>query len=423
MLDNYFFHKSITDLIDFHNSKKFLLAVSGGVDSMVMLHIFREISLSKNINFSVAHINYKLRGEDSDMDKKLVSEYCKTNNIPIFIYEVSEIDNKPENKSIQLWARNIRYKFFRKIMADINIDFLVTAHHLDDQLETFLINLSRGSGLLGLRGIPSDDNNIIRPFLNFTKQDIYNFATKNNVPFREDYSNKKNDYLRNKLRNIIIPELVGISENFIINFKKSINILSKSKEFIDKKIDDFLHENSIIKEGYLLLNKKNISEESDFVKYEVMNRFGFNKDIEINKIFSANNGKKFFSKDYTLIIDRSFFILRKISIQKEHTEEINFTFNETDDYYSIIFNKNKEYITWKFDKDKVFPPFKLRKPIRGDKFQPKGMLGKKLVSKFLKDSKIPFLEKDNISIIQDNKNQILGVLPLRQDQRYIYTEF
>ncbi|WP_442905816.1 tRNA lysidine(34) synthetase TilS, partial [Kaistella sp.] len=149
----------------------YLLAVSGGADSMVLLHLFKKLGL----HFEVAHVNYKLRGKDSEDDRETVEDFCLENNIAFHLYEVSEKDNQPEN-SIQNWARNLRYTFFRKIQEERKLQHLVTAHHLNDQLETFLINLSKASGIKGLSGIPAKENQILRPLLQFSKDEIYAFA-------------------------------------------------------------------------------------------------------------------------------------------------------------------------------------------------------------------------------------------------------
>jgi tRNA(ile)-lysidine synthetase len=155
------FNEEINKITRDFTQKKILLAVSGGADSMVMLDLFRKRSVEQSdFIISAAHINYKLRGKDSDLDQKIVEDYCEKYEIPLSVYSVSEKDNKPENGSIQLWARELRYHFFHQICEENSIDFIATAHHLNDQLETFFINLMRGSGLKGLSGIPANENQI-----------------------------------------------------------------------------------------------------------------------------------------------------------------------------------------------------------------------------------------------------------------------
>ncbi|WP_308004042.1 tRNA lysidine(34) synthetase TilS, partial [uncultured Chryseobacterium sp.] len=202
------FQNQLKNIVDSPENRSYLLAVSGGADSMVLAHCFNDLG----IHFQIAHINYKLRGEDSDLDQKTVADFCERNHIKFHLYKVSEKDQKPEH-SIQLWARKLRYEFFRNIQREENLEFLVTAHHLNDQLETFIINLSKAAGINGLSGIPANDNHILRPLLNFTKKEIYEFAEENNIEYREDLSNKKSDYLRNKIRNEIVPKLLETNDH------------------------------------------------------------------------------------------------------------------------------------------------------------------------------------------------------------------
>lgn len=394
----------------------FLLAVSGGVDSMVLLWLFAK----SGADFQVAHINYKLRGEDSDLDQKLVEDFCKENEIKLHIYQVSEKDKKPKG-SIQLWARELRYNFFKKIQINENLDFLVTAHHLNDQLETFFINLSRGSGLTGLGGIPCN-NKIFRPLLDFSKEEIYAFAEENKVPFREDISNQKNDYLRNKFRNKIIPELIEVSPHFLFHFKKSIDILSQTRDFVSRQIEQILEDLTIEKtEYYWILNKEKLSQEDFFVQFEILKKFGFQQENEIPKIFIAETGKFFLSKEFSLLIDREKIILEPNLESKECEKELEIEYLENEDVIIIkdFGLKTLKDKSWLFNKKKIKLPLKLRKRKEGDVFYPIGMLGKKKVSKFLKDEKLSVLDKEKIRILCDADDNILGVFPLRQDRRFI----
>ncbi|MGC4129176.1 MAG: tRNA lysidine(34) synthetase TilS [Bergeyella sp.] len=399
--------------------KNFLLAVSGGADSMVLLHLFQVSGLK----FQVAHVNYKLRGEDSEKDQKFVKEFCRKHHIPFHLYEISEKDEKPEN-SIQNWARNLRYRFFKEIQEQENIEILVTAHHLNDQLETFIINLSRGSGIRGLSGIPADENGIIRPLLEFSKEEIYHFAKENQIEFREDSSNKKNDYLRNFIRNTIVPELEKTNENFLQNFASSIEYLNQAKSFVDDKINEI--QDTIIskKDETIIINKKRLNTESDFVKFEILRKFGFNNSNEIAKIFSTETGKSFYSDDFQLVVDREELILvRKSEDGNEETDEkivLEIKAGNIIDLSDFIeedcfMARNDK---WRFDAEKLVFPLKLRRKKQGDVFFPAGMTGKKTVSKFFKDEKISIFDKTKIWLLADGNDVVLGVLPLRQDRRF-----
>ena len=405
---------------DDFRQQSFLVAVSGGSDSMVLASLFSKIGAS----FQVAHVNYHLREENSNLDQKLVEEFCKINNIKVHVYEVSEKDEKPEG-SIQLWARELRYRFFHKIMDQENLTALATAHHLNDQLETFLINLSRGSGIKGLSGMPNNKQ-IVRPLLHFTKEEIYAFAEENNIPFREDASNQKNDYLRNKIRNTITPSLLEINSKFLNQFDQSIRLLKETKNFAFEQAEKIFHEISTRNDNEIIINKIELQKESLFVQYYILEKFGFKNTDENQKIFSAQTGSQFQSKDFSLTINRDEII---ISPSNQHQnkfkdEEIILLKDESIQNKDLIIdlkdfieveNQGKE---WHFELGKITFPIKLRHKKEGDIFQPLGMSGKKKVSKFFKDEKISILAKEKIWLLVDGKDSILGILPYRQDGRW-----
>lgn len=400
---------------------------------MVLASLFRdfgqEIQDSK-FRFQVAHINYKLRGNDSDLDQKTVQDFCEKNHIKFHLYEVSEKDQKPEN-SIQLWARELRYRFFKAIQEKEKLEFLVTAHHLNDQLETFIINLSKAAGINGLSGIPSHDNNILRPLLNFSKKEIYQFAELNHIEFREDLSNKKNDYLRNKIRNQIVPMLMETNNHFLENFRKSSSLLNQTKDFVQKQIQEIENNLTVFNQDYKILSKEKLNQESDFVKFEILKKYGFNQEEEIPKIFEAENNSSFFSKEYQLIVNRDELIFIDRSQEKESKEEIvlidHFDFSENQitinlvDHIESIDGINKGF-EWDFDAEKLHFPLRLRKQKEGDEFYPTGFSGKKKVSKFFRDEKLSILARQKIWILADSNDSVLGVIPIRQDRRYAMNE-
>lgn len=433
MLKKLTFINQLKNLVHEPEKHTFLLAVSGGADSMVLASLFRdfgqEIQDSK-FRFQVAHINYKLRGNDSDLDQKTVQDFCEKNHIKFHLYEVSEKDQKPEN-SIQLWARELRYRFFKEIQEREKLEFLVTAHHLNDQLETFIINLSKAAGINGLSGIPSNDNNILRPLLNFSKKEIYQFAELNHIEFREDLSNKKNDYLRNKIRNQIVPMLIETNDHFLDNFRKSSSLLNQTKDFVQKQIQEIENNLTAFNQDYKILSKEKLNQESDFVKFEILKKYGFNQEEEIPKIFKAENNSSFFSKEYQLIVNRDELIFIDRSQEKESKEEIvlidHFDFSENQitinlvDHIESIDGINKGF-EWDFDAEKLHFPLRLRKQKEGDEFYPTGFSGKKKVSKFFRDEKLSILARQKIWILADSNDSVLGVIPFRQDRRYAMNE-
>ncbi|WP_312394551.1 tRNA lysidine(34) synthetase TilS [Chryseobacterium sp.] len=435
MLTKTDFKNRLKKLVDSPENQTYLLAVSGGADSMVLAALFQ----SSGYQFEIAHINYKLRGEDSELDRKTVQDFCEKNHIKFHLYQVSEKDQKPEN-SIQLWARELRYNFFKQIQEKENLKFLVTAHHLNDQLETFIINLSKAAGINGLSGIPANDNYILRPLLDFTKEEIYKFANQNNIEYREDLSNKKSDYLRNKIRLEIVPKLLETNNNFLENFKKSASYLNQTKDFIQQQMLEIENRLTTFNNDHKILSKQKLNQESDFVKFEILKKYGFNQEEEISKIFKAENGSHFFSKEYQLTVNYDELIIsgktedgswKLDHVEKKSNEEIilieKFDFLENqitinlDNIISDIEEINKNF-EWNFDAEKISFPLRLRRQQDGDEFYPVGFSGKKKVSKFFRDEKISILARQKIWILTDRENSVLGIIPFRQDRKYARDE-
>ncbi|KQR93841.1 tRNA(Ile)-lysidine synthetase [Chryseobacterium sp. Leaf180] len=416
------FTDNLSEICPDFKTRKHLLALSGGVDSMVLAHLFLHLGLS----FQAAHINYKLRSSDSDADQKIVENFCFKNKIPLQIYEVSEKDLIPQH-SVQLWARELRYNFFREICEKENLDFTVTAHHLNDQLETFIINLSKASGIKGLSGIPRNENQILRPLLHFSKQEIYDFAGENKIAFREDLSNKKNDYLRNKIRNEITPKLLETNGNFLKNFDQSLEFLHQAKSFIAEKIHETETRISFKKDGNSIFDKRLFSAESDFVQFEILKKYGFIKTSEIDKIFSSATGSFFYSENYQILVNRNELILsRKNPVENNAEIILSEEFSNENESGEISLNNIEmsfdKSFRWKFDSDKIKHPIKLRRKAEGDIFYPTGFDGKKKVSKYFKDEKLSILAKQKIWLLSDAEDRILGILPYRQDRRFAENE-
>ncbi|MFY1048314.1 tRNA lysidine(34) synthetase TilS [Chryseobacterium sp. GP-SGM7] len=429
ILSPFAFEKQLQNLVKTSDNKTYLLAVSGGADSMVLAFLFNKLR-DLGYKFQVAHINYKLRGEDSDSDQKVVEDFCKKNNIKFHLYKVSEKDEKPEN-SIQLWARELRYRFFKEIQAQENLDFLVTAHHLNDQLETFIINLSKASGINGLSGIPANENNILRPLLQFSKEEIYRFAEENKIDFREDLSNKKNDYLRNKIRNEIVPKLSETNDHFLENFGRSVLYLNQTKDFVNHQIDEIEKKLLIKSQENITLNREKLSQETEFVQFEILKKYGFNQTGEIQKIFTAETGSLFYSKEFKLIVNYNELILQnKRKPDKNNKDElllmVNFDFSENQiavNFKNIIeIEQINKSFNWEFDAEKLRFPLRLRRQRDGDEFFPAGFSGKKKVSKFFRDEKISILARQEIWLLSDSENSVLGIIPFRQDRRFMVTK-
>ena len=288
---------------------KFLIALSGGVDSMVLANLF----LKNNLSFSIAHCNFNLRTKESDDDEKFIFDWSTENEIECYISKFNTTDYcKKNNFGIQEGARNLRYEWFNELKNLHDFDYIVTAHHLDDQIETYLINSMRGSGLNGLIGITEKTESLLRPLLKILKNDILVYAKSNNIDFREDSSNSKNDYFRNMIRNLIIPQFKKFDDNVMLKFQTTINNLNSTKIFADIIINQtkkliFIFETDKIKVKIDDLKKL------DPVEYYIHHLFiDYKFDFkEIIKLFDSDTGKYISSNTHILTKNKKFLIITK----------------------------------------------------------------------------------------------------------------
>ncbi|NAW51267.1 tRNA lysidine(34) synthetase TilS [Elizabethkingia argentiflava] len=413
------FKKHLQHLCNRLEKHKFLLAVSGGADSMVLSYLF----LEAHIPFEIAHVNYHLRGEDSNLDQWLVEDFCRQHSIEFHLYKVSDRDNKPKN-SIELWARKIRYRFFFEILEKQKLDYIVTAHHLNDQLETFLINLSKASGINGLSGIPENSNQILRPLLHNTKYEIYDFARQKKLCFREDHTNQSKDYLRNQIRHDITPELEKINPSFWSNFDRSLSHLKQAKAFIEEQLDRIIKEITLTQTpNEIVLDKEKLADQPEFVRYEILKKYEFTNPKEQQKIFSAHSGSQFKNTKWHLFIYRNeLTITTAEKITSEITSEIILNLNEQISFPQPLLlceQKPTHQKYWELDPEKIAFPLKLRKAKVGDFFYPQGMTGKKSISKFFKDEKMSILARRKTWLLADSKEQVIGIINHRQDRRFL----
>lgn len=410
-----------------NTNKKYLLAISGGADSMVLLHLF----LSSGLNFSVAHCNFKLRGEDSELDEQFVRKYCKNHDVELFVRQFDTLQLKKSQESVEMLARKLRYDFFEEIIQKENFDFLVTAHHLNDNIETFFINFLRGAGVKGLAGIRKFRQKTFRPLLQFSKKEILEYAKENNLSWREDLSNQTLDYLRNKIRHQIVPELETINSSFLKNANKSLSILRKTQNFIENEAQLLLKKITLeTSENKTVISLNELKSADEIIQFEIFSRFGFDNEKIIHKILKAQTGKYFENEKYKIWIDRDTLILQnKINNLEEENKEIiiekesfsiekpfNFEIFESDNFISVE-NKNTELV----DLEKITFPLKLRKYRTGDYFYPVNGNGKKKISKFLKDNKISNPDKENIWVLCNSDEKIIWLLNHRLDDRFKLT--
>ena len=421
------FLNHINKNLPFIRDKKLLIAISGGIDSVVLTHLLSAL----NFNISLAHCNFNLRGIESNKDENFIISLGEKLNVKTFTTKFNTEEFAKKNKqSTQIAARNLRYNWFNELTNKYEFDFVLTAHHADDNLETFLINLTRGTGLEGLTGIPEVNGNIVRPLLKFSREKIIAFANQKNIDWREDKSNTSTKYTRNKIRHKIVPVLKEINPSLLETFANTTNHLQESLQIIADRIDDVSSEVIKKEQNFTKLDVQNVKKLSNpkAYLYEFLKDYNFTEWNDVYNLLFAQSGKQLFSKTHTLLKDREYLILSKnsfLEVEKEYlikenqikiTNPINLKLEEV----KIINATSKQNIF--VDKEKLEFPLKLRKWKNGDFFFPKGMQGKKKLSKYFKDEKFSLLDKQNTWLLCNNNNDILWVIGYRQDNRFIISE-
>ena len=408
---------------NFHQlkDKKLFLAVSGGVDSMVLLDLLNKL----RFDICVVHCNFQLRGKESDGDEMLVREICQDRYIPYFIESFDTTEFAKENKlSIQLAARKLRYDWFQEIIS-LGFDYVLTAHHLDDNVETFLINFTRGTGLEGLTGIPAQNGNIIRPLLPFSREEIENYANENKIQWREDSSNAADKYFRNKLRHNIVPILKELNTGFLDSFQNTLNHLQQAESLVEDA-SELVYEKVVeVNENQLEIHLNSLLQFKNYKAYlyKWLKDFGFSAWNDIYDLVEAQSGKQVFSETHVLLKDREKLIL---SERKSSNKEEIYSIESLDDKVNIplklrfskgvnIFETHSNCIF--VDENKLKFPLTIRKWQEGDCFYPSGMNGKKKLSKYFKDEKYSLLDKENQWLLC-SEDQIVWVIGKRADDRF-----
>lgn len=424
------FSEHINTQFSFLKDKKLLIAISGGIDSVMLTHLLSQL----NFTISLAHCNFRLRGKDADLDEIFVKNLAKQLQVSVFTKSFkTETIAKQEKLSIQLAARKLRYDWFDELIKEHKLDYILTAHHADDNLETFLINTIRGTGLDGLTGIPKKNKNIIRPLLPFSREQIENYAKENNIAWREDSTNAETKYLRNKIRHDVIPTLKELNPSLLTSFNQTIENLKGSRQIIDDSIEKISDEVVIPAEaGIQKFNIENLKklENPKAYLYELLKEYGFTEWNDVTDLLDTQSGKQVVSKTHRLVKDRAFLLLTELS--KEKLEQ-TFSVSESDielkmqDFklkLSSVKTRNPKLETQNIvytDKDKLKFSLTVRKWKNGDYFYPLGMQGKKRLSKFFKDEKMSLLQKEKIWLLC-SANQIVWVIGKRLDDRYKITD-
>lgn len=421
------FEQHVNENFPFLKEGKVLIAISGGVDSVVLAYLCKQM----NLNTALAHCNFNLREKESDADEDFVIEFAKDWNLEVFIENFNTKQFAIDKKmSTQMAARALRYFWFDEIASQLGYEYILTAHHADDNFETFLINLSRGTGLDGLLGIPEVNENIVRPLLPFKRETIEKYAKQEELKWREDSSNSSNKYLRNKLRHEVIPILKGINPQLLKNFDKTQKYLNDAKSIVDDRVDEVANKivSKTSNEG-IAFNIKKLQQlnNTKAYLYELLNGYGFMQWEDIFDLLTAQPGKQVFSNTHRLFKDRDYLVLSEIGKQPDKSIKIQesqshvlapfgyLSIEKTDAVKEMP--KHVIYV----DSNLLEFPLTLRQWQEGDYFYPLGMTGKKKLSKYFKDEKLSLLDKENVWLLCSGDN-IIWVLNYRADNRFKITD-
>ncbi len=412
----------------FRSSDKLLLAVSGGVDSMVLVHLLSSLGHT----FGIAHCNFQLRGEESENDAAFVAQLAQRLNVPFFSKRFDVLDTaEEEGASIQMAARSLRYAWFEEVCDQHHFTCIVTAHHQNDVVETVLFNLAKGTGLSGLHGILPKRGRIVRPLLFLTKEDILQYAEQENLEWREDSSNGSDKYARNLIRRQVIPLLRQLNPNL----EESVFHMTQHLQTVEKAL---LHQWEEKKQafvsqkgGYIRIDSAQVMEEEtpSLLLFYILSEYTFSHSVVDAILQSTTTGAVFYSPTHRVVKDRKYWIVD--TVEKKHLDPVfleglnqekrlpdgrvlKTTIREKEDFLVSA-------STLSLDFDKLHFPLVVRPWELGDKFVPYGMKGNKKVSDFLIDQKLHLFEKEKVLVLCSG-GEIAGLLGYRPSQDFCVGE-
>ncbi len=403
--------------------ESYLLALSGGGDSVCLFHLLR----FSGIEFTAAHCNYQLRGEESDGDEQFVRSLCTKYGISLEVRTFDTVSIVEQSKgNIQEVARNIRYDWFFQLLEKGNYKGILTAHHLNDSIETSLFNFCRGTDLHGLSGIPIVTNKVLRPLSCFTKKVLLDYLSENSFHFRLDSSNLKSDYSRNKIRLEILPRFEEIFIDVDKRFRKSLENIGHADQFVMNQIEKIRKDLFLDAEfgSRISIEELNNLHPSEWTLSKLFAPFGMSSGVEILKLMKASSGKLIQSKEFRLIKHGDVLLLTKLAKKKKEytiTQESG-TFLAPFKFTLGLVKKDLigENFDVEFDCNTFDLPLTIRTWKNGDYFYPIGMKGKKKISDFYSDLKLSLPEKENTWLICSG-NDIMYVVGHRQDTRFSVT--
>ncbi|MEO9531131.1 MAG: tRNA lysidine(34) synthetase TilS [Crocinitomicaceae bacterium] len=390
------------------------VATSGGIDSVALCHLLHQCG----IYFKILHCNFKLRGEDSDLDEKFVSLLANKLDKEFYSISFNTIDKSKKSKTnIQLTARNLRYTWFNQITSSDKNPVVLTAHHLDDNIETFLLNISRGTSVKGAGGIPKFRDIYYRPLLKFSKSKIIKFIALNDIEYRTDSSNQELKYKRNTIRHKIIPELEKITPSIKENIQTFMNDILLMNDDLENESDQFKSLYFKESEGIISVTKKLLLQLSDIKLQYLFKSFGITraKIQEFRNFLDSSNGAIRKIENFEFLINRDKLLMRnlenKVTLKPIQVYDLPFNFKVGNSKYqlsrakkgNVNFNSNNVYCDFSI----VQFPLTIRSYNNGEKFISFGSKQSKLISDILINQKLSLFEKEEVFIIEDSKRQSL----------------
>ena len=416
------YKKRIQHFIEENNlfgfTDKVLVALSGGADSVALLRVLTELGYL----CECAHCNFHLRGEESDRDEQFVCSLCQEHQIPLHVKHFeTESYAKEKQISIEMAARELRYAWFEELRKETKANVIAVAHHRDDSVETFLLNLIRGTGINGLKGIQAKNGHIVRPLLETSRENILNYLDHLQQNYVTDSTNLQDEYMRNKIRLNLLPMMKEMNPSIMESIQDTAEKLAEAANIYNQNRKEIL-ETSIqtTSDGYMLPIRTILEDTApQSLLHEWLSPVGFNssqiKDIH-QSLKNEQSGKLFISNKWELLRDRNFLILQPKQ-KEENIPEIIIETIEVDNDFILLKDKNIACL----DADKVALPLEIRKWKKGDKFFPFGMKGQKKVSDYLTDKKFSLFQKEK-QYVACSEGKIVWLIGERTDERFKITE-
>lgn len=432
-MSNKSFIKKISDFIGQNRllckSGKYIVTLSGGADSVTLLYVLKYLGY----NIEAVHCNFKLRGKESDRDEKFCKDLCCSENIKLHVVHFDTKSYAALHKiSIEMAARNLRYAYFEQLRKDIGADAICVAHHRDDSVETLLLNLIRGTGLHGLKGISTVNGRIIRPMLCVSRAEIENFLDFIGKTYVTDSTNLINDVVRNKIRLDIIPMLKDINPAVCDNIFRTTLIVSDALDLIDNSVNKAADDITFTDNHRIYIDIGKLKEQTSppYILFSILKNYGYTSS-QSEQIYSATAsypGRRFFSHSHKLLIDRGHIIIEEINdiclkamiipetgtyvYNQQMKIKIKRIENARD--FKISPTSNRAYV----DASKLKFPLTIRTTVQGDRFIPFGMKGSKLVSDYLTDRKKSLFDKEKQLLIEDATGKTVWLVNERADDRF-----